>query len=67
MSANTAGYSPEGPAMSTSTEVRGEVPENDENQRDAILKLLEDGIQEARRKIEAGRMYDAENEKVRIQ
>jgi hypothetical protein len=53
--------------MSTSTEVRGEVPENDENQRDAILKLREDGIQEARRKIEAGRVYDAENEKVRIQ
>jgi len=33
--------------------------------RDEILELLEDGIREAHRKVETGRVYDAENEKVR--
>jgi hypothetical protein len=33
--------------------------------RDEILDLLEDGIREAHRKVESGRVYDAENEKVR--
>ncbi|WP_411962821.1 hypothetical protein [Haloferax sp. YSMS24] len=34
--------------------------------REAILALLEDGIREAHRKVENGRVYDPENEKVRI-
>jgi len=39
----------------------GELPNRDE-----ILELLEDGIREAHRKVKDGRVYDAENEKVRI-
>ena len=35
--------------------------------RDQVLALLEDAIREAHRKVESGRVYDAENEKVRIQ
>lgn len=35
-------------------------------QRDEILELLEDGIREAHRKVKEGRVYDPENEKVRI-
>jgi hypothetical protein len=38
----------------------------DPGTRDRILDLLEDGIQEAHRKVEQGRVYDADNEKVRI-
>jgi hypothetical protein len=34
--------------------------------REEILELLEDGIQEAHEKVTSGRVYDAENEKVRI-
>lgn len=34
--------------------------------RDEILSLLEDGIAEAHRKVESGRVYDPENERVRI-
>jgi hypothetical protein len=34
--------------------------------REEILDLLEDGIQEAHRKVKEGRVYDTENEKVRI-
>ena len=41
-------------------------PGIDAASRDAVLDLLEDGIQEAHRKVEQGRVYDAENEKVRI-
>lgn len=33
---------------------------------DAMLETLDVGIEEARRKVESGRVYDAENEKVRI-
>lgn len=39
----------------------GELPEREE-----ILELLEDGIREAHRKVKEGRVYNAENEKVRI-
>lgn len=35
-------------------------------ERDEILELLEDGIREAHRKVSDGRVYNAENEKVRI-
>ena len=35
--------------------------------REEMLELLEDGIREAHQKVESGRVYDAENEKVRIQ
>jgi hypothetical protein len=34
-------------------------------ERDELLALLEDGIREAHRKVENGRVRDAENEKVR--
>lgn len=34
--------------------------------REEILALLEDGIREAHRKVDSGRVRDAENEKVRI-
>jgi len=34
--------------------------------REEIQELLEDGIREAHRKVKEGRVYDAENEKVRI-
>jgi hypothetical protein len=40
---------------------------DDVTDRDVILDLLEDGIREAHRKVEDGRVYDAENERVRIQ
>ena len=33
--------------------------------RDEVLSLLEDGMREAHEKIKSGRVYDAENEKVR--
>jgi len=44
-----------------------EDPLGDVTERSAILDLLEDGIREAHRKVESGRVYDAENEKVRQQ
>ena len=34
--------------------------------RDEILELLEDGIEEAHEKVTSGRVYNPENEKVRI-
>jgi len=34
--------------------------------RKAVAKWLEEAIQEARRKIDSGRVYDATNERVRI-
>jgi hypothetical protein len=34
--------------------------------REEILALLEDAVREAHRKVESGRVYDAENEQVRI-
>jgi hypothetical protein len=40
-----------------------ELPQDD---RERMLELLEDGIREAHRKIESGRVKDPENEKVRI-
>lgn len=46
------------------------MPPNDSDavpEREEMLDLLEDGIEEAHRKVENGRVYDAENEKVRIQ
>jgi hypothetical protein len=42
------------------------VPLDVGSDREAILALLEDGIREAHRKVENGRVYDPENEKVRI-
>jgi adenylate cyclase class IV len=41
--------------------------ESDVTDRDRILALLETGIDEAHRKVKSGRVYDPENEKVRIQ
>ena len=34
--------------------------------RERVLNLLEDGILEAHRKVEQGRVYDVDNEKIRI-
>jgi predicted RecB family endonuclease len=36
------------------------------NDYDALAATLDGAIEEARRKVESGRVYDAENEKVRI-
>jgi len=36
------------------------------NDYDALAATLDTAIEEARRKVESGRVYDAENEKVRI-
>jgi hypothetical protein len=50
--------------MSTDADVP-DAPEIDPADRDDVLQLLEDAIQEAHRKIDTGRVYDAENERVR--
>jgi hypothetical protein len=42
----------------------GELDTGDDYQ--AMLDTLDTAIEEARRKVESGRVYDAENEKVRI-
>lgn len=39
----------------------------DRSDRDTMLRILEDGVAEAHRKVDSGRVRDAENEKVRIQ
>jgi flagellar motility protein MotE (MotC chaperone) len=44
----------------------GETPQGGETpSRDEVLSLLEDGMREAHEKVKSGRVYDAENEKVR--
>ena len=45
----------------------GEAPHGGEQypERDEVLSLLEDGMREAHEKVKSGRVYDAENEKVR--
>lgn len=45
----------------------GETPTegDDVPDRDEVLRLLEDGMREAHEKVVSGRVYDAENEKVR--
>jgi len=40
--------------------------DTDGTEYDAMLETLDAAIDEARRKVESGRVYDAENEKVRI-
>lgn len=42
-----------------------DAPEIDPADRDDVLHLLEDAISEAHRKVDSGRVYDAENERVR--
>jgi len=39
---------------------------DDSGEYDEMLSALDEAIAEARRKVESGRVYDAENEKVRI-
>lgn len=57
--------------MNTETQdkarTNGETPlgDGDPPTRDEILSLLEDGIREAHRKVESGRVRDPEKEKVR--
>ena len=53
--------------MTASRSDHAEAQAVDVTDRDVILDLLEDGIREAHRKVESGRVYDPENEKVRIQ
>jgi len=45
----------------------GEAPHGGKQypERDEVLSLLNDGMKEAHRKVKSGRVYDAENEKVR--
>ena len=40
--------------------------ESDVDDYDFLIDHLDEAIEEARRKVESGRVYDAENEKVRI-
>lgn len=43
----------------------GPDPFADVADRDEVLALVEDGLREAHRKVESGRVYDTDNEKVR--
>lgn len=52
--------------MSKSDNASADARDDELPGRDEILELLEDGIREAHRKVKDGRVYDAENEKVRI-
>jgi len=54
--------------MSTNASAGTQADETDESGGDyqAMLETLDVAIDEARRKVENGRVYDAENEKVRI-
>lgn len=49
----------------TDSAATGERTANDVPDREDVLALLEDGLDEAHAKVTAGRVYDAENEKVR--
>ncbi len=53
--------------MSTGTDAPGDDATDGPTapEREEVLALLEDGIREAHRKVENGRVRDAENEKVR--
>lgn len=44
----------------------GELPATETTDYQPMLDTLDAAIEEARRKVESGRVYDAENEKVRI-
>jgi len=57
-SARTNGQDPRG--LSDNDDEEHEAPERDE-----IMSLLEDGIREAHRKVDSGRVRDPEREKVR--
>lgn len=43
-----------------------ESPEANQEEWSAMIDTLDTAVEEARRKVENGRVYDAENEKVRI-
>ena len=52
--------------MSTGTDTTADTADGPTApEREEVLALLEDGIREAHRKVENGRVRDAENEKVR--
>ena len=61
------GLTPRGPGMSSpaSTPPRDDAAD-DRSDYDDLAETLDTAIEEARRKVESGRVYDAENEKVRI-
>lgn len=52
--------------MSTDSQPDTIDPFDDATDREEILDLLEDALREAHRKVESGRVYDAEAERVRI-
>ncbi|GAB6863260.1 hypothetical protein ACFQL0_22620 [Haloplanus litoreus] len=49
-----------------STNASADTRESDTADYDVMLETLDTAIEEAKRKVESGRVYDAENEKVRI-
>jgi ribosomal protein L13E len=49
-----------------STDASADARETDAADYDVMLETLDTAIEEARRKVESGRVYDADNEKVRI-
>lgn len=52
--------------MSSDTQPDTIDPFDDAADREEVLDLLEDALREAHRKVESGRVYDAEAERVRI-
>lgn len=51
---------------SDASAVTREAGGNDVDDYEAMLETLDVAIEEAKRKVESGRVYDADNEKVRI-
>ena len=52
--------------MTESNASAGAEPDDDHDEYNALLEELDVAIEEAKRKVEQGRVYDADNEKVRI-
>jgi hypothetical protein len=52
--------------MSSNTNAGASDGDDEADDYDAMLETLDVAIEEARRKVESGRVYDADNEKVRI-
>jgi hypothetical protein len=49
-----------------STDASADTREEDDSEYGFLLDRLDDAIEEAHRKVETGRVYDADNEKIRI-
>ena len=52
--------------MSTNASAPASSAPANTNEYESMLSTLDSAIEEAQRKIESGRVYDAENEKVRV-